>query len=326
MVPAARSGRLGQVENVCKTSKKIRTTVWYPSKYGSDDILGAMNLITPGSVLGALSLVKKGIIFDLSHDLEEAMPLPGAHRGFYAITQNKLESASAVHEKDLGAIHNGFSAQNLRIEMSDHSGTHIDQLNHVGIKQENGEYLLYNGIPNSSVIDTCGTRKIGIETMPPLVTRGVLIDVAKSKRVAYLEAGYAIQPDELDEALAAQKNEVRRGDTVLLRTGWGQFWKSPEKFLSGEPGLGEACAGWALDREIVCWGCDQFATDPIPFEKAGEALPMHLEMLTKAGIRLMENVYLEEIAGKGVYEFCLLAAPLKIKGATASPIRLLALT
>jgi len=131
---------------------------------------------------------------------------------------------------------------------------------------------LYNGIKNRDVISTSGTRQMGIETMPPLITRGVLIDVA-----------------ELDETLAAQKSEVRPGDPVPLRTGWGRLWKIPENFLFGEPGLGKACAKWAVEHEIVCWGCDQFATDPIPFETEGEVLPMHPEMLTKAGIRLVEK-------------------------------------
>ena len=80
-----------------------------------------------------------------------------------------------------------------------------------------------------------------------------------------------------------------------------------------------------VDKKIVCWGVDQFATDPIPFEREGEALPMHLEMLTKSGIRLMENIYMEEIARDKMYEFCIIAAPLKIKGGTGSPVRLLAL-
>ena len=113
---------------------------------------------------------------------------------------------------------------------------------------------------------------------------------------------------------------------MLVHTGWGRFWADAAKTLSGEPGLGKACAKWAVDHDIVCWGCDQCGTDPVPFETEGEALPMHLEMLSKAGIRLMENIYMEKIAKQKVYEFCLFAAPLKIKGGTASPIRLLALT
>jgi kynurenine formamidase len=299
--------------------------MWYPTKYGADDILGAMNLITPETILAALSIVRKGIVYDLSHDLDQDMPIPGFHGAFFANTQFTLENGAEWHDRHLGIMKNGYSAQNLRIAMSDHSGTHIDQLNHVGIKQPNGEYLIYNGIRNRDVIDTFGTKKLGIETMPPLITRGILIDVAGFKDVEYLDAGYAIQPTELESALADQGTQVKKGDTVLVHTGWGRLWNDPAKTLSGEPGLGRACAKWAVDHEIICWGSDQLGTDPFPFETEGEALPMHLEMLTKAGIRLMENIYMEEIIKQKIYEFCLFAAPLKIKGGTASPIRLLAL-
>src|ERR1700688_1963793 len=94
---------------------------------------------------------------------------------------------------------------------------------------------------------------------------------------------------------------------------------------SGEPGIRKACADWAIKHNIICWGLDQFATDPLPFEFPGEALPMHIAMLTKAGIRLMENINMEEIVNNRVYEFLTIAAPLKIRGATGSPLRLLAL-
>ena len=133
--------------------------MWYPSKYGADDILGAMNLITPKTIVEAVSLIKKGIVYDLSHTLDQDMPIPGFHGAFFANTQFTLENGAEWHDKYLGVMKNGYSAQNLRIAMSDHSGTHIDQLNHVGIKQENGEYLIYNGIRNREAIDTFGTKK-----------------------------------------------------------------------------------------------------------------------------------------------------------------------
>lgn len=298
---------------------------WYPSRYGADDVLGAMNLITPESILAALALVKQGKVYDLAFVLDQDMPVPGFHGAFFANTQYTLENGVEWHNRVIGNMKNGYSAQNLRLAMSDHSGTHIDQLNHVGIQQENGEFLVYNGIRNRDIVSSFGTTKLGAEYMPPLIGRGVLIDVATHKGVDMLPAGYAISPAELEAALAAQGTVVRGGDTVLVHTGWGRNWNNPDKMLSGEPGLGKACAEWAVKKNIVCWGVDQFATDPIPFEFEGEALPMHLEMLTKNGIRLMENIYMEQIVRDKVYEFCIFAAPLKIRGGTGSPVRLLAL-
>lgn len=298
---------------------------WYPSRWGQDDVIGSFNLITPQSIMDALALVKRGVIYDLSHVLDQDMPIPGFHGAFFANTQYTLENGVAWHNREIGHMTNGYSAQNMRIAMSDHSGTHIDQLNHVGIQQDNGEFLVYNGRTNRDIISSFGTTRFGIECMPPLIGRGVLIDVAGQQGVDMLPAGYAISPDELDAALSVQSVEVREGDAVLVHTGWGKNWNNPQKMLSGEPGLAKACAHWAVDKNIVCWGVDQFATDPIPFERPGEALPMHLEMLTKNGIRLMENIRMDDVVRDKVYEFCLIAAPLKIKGGTGSPVRLLAL-
>ncbi len=298
---------------------------WYPSRWGADDVIGAMNLITPAAILKALALVKQGKVYDLSHVLDQDMPVPGFHGSYFANTQYTLENGVEWHDRFIGKMNNGYSAQNLRLSMSDHSGTHIDQLNHVGELQENGEFLVYNGIRNLDIIDTFGTKKLGIEHMPPLIGRGVLIDVAGYKGVDYLPIGYSISPQELDDTLLSQNVVVREGDTVLVNTGWGRHWHDTAKILLGEPGLGKACADWAVDMNIVSWGVDQFATDPIPFELEGEALPMHIAMLTKSGIRLIENIYMEEIVRDKIYEFCIIGAPLKLKGGTGSPIRLLAL-
>ena len=298
---------------------------WYPSRFGADDEIGALNLVTPETILASLQLVKEGRVYDLSHVMDQDMPVPGFHGSYFANTQYTLENGVEWHDRVIGKMKNGYSAQNLRMAISDHSGTHIDQLNHVGQMQENGEFLVYNGIRNRDIIDTFGTRRLGAENMPPVIARGVLIDVATHKGEEILPAGYAIQPDELDETLEAQETEVRSGDVVLVHTGWGRNWGDAEKTLSGEPGLGKACAQWAVDKNIICWGLDQFATDPIPFEFPGEALPMHIAMLTKAGIRLMENVRMDDIVEDKVYEFLTVAAPLKIRGGTGSPVRLLAI-
>jgi kynurenine formamidase len=298
---------------------------WYPSRFGADDEIGALNQVTAESVKKAFGLVKKGVIYDLSFVLEQDMPVPTFHGVFFANTQYTLENGAEWHHLQIDRMTNGFSAQNLRLAISDHSGTHIDQLNHVGEQQSDGAFLIYNGLRNKDVIDTFGTKRLGIEKMPPMIARGILIDVATHNGVEMLEAGYAIQPQELDAVLAAQGIRVESGDVVLVHTGWGRNWRNSKKMLSGEPGLGKACAQWAIDHGIICWGLDQFATDPLPYETPGEALPMHIAMLTKAGIRLMENVNMEEIVQNKVHEFLIIAAPLKIQGGTGSPLRLLAL-
>ncbi|MBB5755110.1 cyclase family protein [Prosthecomicrobium pneumaticum] len=299
---------------------------WYPSRFGADDQIGAFNLITPESILKAVRLVRTGVIYDLSFVIDQDIPIPGFHGSPFTNTQYTLENGVEWHNKRMGEMKNGYSAQNLRLSISDHTGTHIDQFNHIGELQPDGDYLLYNGIRNKEVVSTFGTSRLGLETMPPMIARGILIDVAGFKGVDMLPMGYAIQPDELDAALAAQGTTVEEGDVVLVHTGWGKHWLDPDTMMQGEPGLGKACGPWAVEKNIICWGVDQFATDPIPYENPGEALPMHISMLVKAGIRLMENVNMQEIVDRRIYEFLIVAAPLKIKGATGSPLRLLAIT
>ena len=297
---------------------------WWPSKWGADDIHGSMNMITPERILASLSMVKHGKYYDLSHVLHQDIPIPGFHGSYFANTQYTLENGAEWHDRVIGNMKNGYSAQNLRMSISDHSGTHIDQLNHVGKRLEDGDFRLYNGIKNKDIIDTFGTKKLGAENFPPLITRGILVDIPGFLKKD-LDVGYCISPEEINGALEKQGTEVKEGDVVLVYTGWSRYWDDAEKTLTGEPGLAKACAKWANDHNIISWGTDQFATDPIPFEEPGEALPMHLEMLTKSGIRLIENVYMDEIVKEKVYEFCILGLPLKIKGGTGSPLRLIAL-
>lgn len=297
---------------------------WFPSRWGANDELGSFNLVTESSVLEALSTVKLGRQVELGRVLEGEMPVPEFHGQYFANTQFTLENGISWHERNFGEMKNGYSAQNLRLSMSDQSGTHIDQLNHVGF-MENDEFLIYNGVKNSEVITSFGTSRLAMESMPPIICRGVFADIAALHGVETLDIGYAITPEEIDDALHSQNVSVRRGDAVFVNTGWGKHWLDPKTYLSGEPGLSAKCASWAIDHDILLWGMDQFAIDALPPEKAGEMLPMHLEMLTKNGIRLVENMYFDALIEARVYEFCFIAQPLKIKGGTGSPLRPVAL-
>src|SRR5690606_8556349 len=120
--------------------------------------------------------------------------------------------------------------------------------------------------------------------------RGVLLDVAGTLGVENLPAGYGISPAELDRARREANVDIRPGDAVLVNTGWGRYWENPAQYMSGCPGLNADCGSWAVEHEIILWGIDQFCVDPDPWQQEGVALPLHLEMLTRHGIRLFENV------------------------------------
>ena len=199
--------------------------------------------------------------------------------------------------------------------MPEHSGTHIDALSH-----QAEDMTLHGGVRiDSSVQTSAGFRKHGIETMAPLIARGVLLDVAGSKR---LPANHLISVDELQAAGA----EIREGDVVLVRTGWGAAWNEPEEYLTAA-GVSAEGSQWLADRKVRAVGADNMAFDTVESfdKKLGVSLPGHLILLVRSGIPIIENLNLEELAAAGVHEFAFVCLPLKMRGVTGSPVRPLAL-
>jgi len=199
--------------------------------------------------------------------------------------------------------------------MPEHSGTHIDALSH-----QAEDMTLHGGVRiDSSVQTSAGFRKHGIETMAPLIARGVLLDVAGSKR---LPANHLISVDELQAAGA----EIREGDVVLVRTGWGAAWNEPEEYLTAA-GVSAEGSQWLADRKVRAVGADNMAFDTVESfdKKLGVSLPGHLILLVRSGIPIIENLNLEELAAAGVREFAFVCLPLKMRGVTGSPVRPLAL-
>ncbi len=164
---------------------------------------------------------------------------------------------------------------------------------------------------------------LGIDTMAPLVSRGVLLDVAGPKRLA---PEHSITVDELERAAGSAKVEIRPGDVVLVRTGYGALWSEPAEYLRGA-GVSAAGSSWLIDRQVSAVGADNMAWDVIgPTDpELGVTLPGHVLLLVRAGIPIIENLNLEELAAAGVHEFAFVCLPLKMRGATGSPVRPIAL-
>ena len=195
----------------------------------------------------------------------------------------------------------------------EHSGTHIDALSH---QAEN--LTLHGGVHVDEGVQTsAGFKQLGIDTMGPLVCRGVLLDVAADRR---LEPEYAITPHDLERAAHA---EVREGDAVLVRTGFGALWSKPDEYLRAA-GVSAAGSRWLIDRRVRAVGADNMAFDVMsstPDPELDVTLPGHLLLLVRAGIPIIENLNLEELAANKVYEFLFVCLPLKMRGATGSPVR-----
>lgn len=284
---------------------------WFPSRWGSADQAGAMNEVTPEMVTKAARLVKKGKVFFLSHVLESGIPQHWFHGEFQYTTFRRHSDA----QKTL-PTKNRFSAMNVKINMADHSGTHIDSLNHTAI-----DGVLYNGLSAAEVTGPLGTTRLGIETAPPIFTRGVLLDVARAKRKPSLEAGCVITPSDIELCIKRQGVALRRGDAVLVRTGWSRYWmKDNERYLGSCPGIGKEVARILIRKRIAIFGADAWNPEVDPNEDPEEEDAVHQMMLVKNGIRMMENLDLDGPASEKAWTFLFVCLPLRVKGASGSPI------
>jgi len=185
---------------------------------------------------------------------------------------------------------------------------------------------LHGGVAVDEVERMDGYRALGVETMAPLMRRGVLLDVAKRKSVDRLPPHYAITADDLDATARASSVSVRAGDVLLVRTGYGPLWSDETHYLEAA-GVAKAGSIWAAERQVFAVGADNMAWDSMQERDAetGMTLFGHAHLLVIHGIHIIENLNLEELAAAGHSEFCFVAIPLKLRGATGSPIRPLAL-
>lgn len=218
----------------------------------------------------------------------------------------------------------GSSAANDLIVTGTHVGTHIDALAHVSF----GGCLHGGSSANDAQV---GGRfmDLGVHTIAPLVTRGLLLDVPSALGLTACEPGYEITPDDLEATLRHHDLEARQGDVLLVRSGWAQhFDAGSDAYVgreTGVPGVSEAGATWLADYSPLAVGADSIAFERLSPGSGHDLLPAHRVLLVERGIYIMEAMNFEEIAASGVHEFTFVAIPLRLVGATGSPIRPLAL-
>ena len=278
---------------------------WYPSRWGANDQRGAANRLTPAKVVEARDLIKQGKVYQLGRVYEAGMPMFGTRHYSLRIPQafKIAGSNNAVYHDEL------ISGELGQI------GTQFDGLGHLGIGD-----LFYNGNKRSDFAQAEGLTKLGIENVGPIVTRGVLIDVARFKGVPQLGASYEVTAADLRGALKREGIEIRAGDVVLIHTGWGSLWmKDNAKYGASCPGIGVAAAQFLADEEIVVAGADNWSVEVNPNPNANLGAPVHQLLLARNGIYLHENLNTEELARDNVYEFAYFFTPLRLKGATGSP-------
>lgn len=263
------------------------------------------------SVQSLLDALQDCSLIDLEQVRTAQSPTFPAHRpGFHYVLHRRHEAGRENRTSAAG-----------RIEASEHSGTHIDALAH---QAEN--LKLYGGIDVTPEIQTpAGLTRLAIESVSPIIGRGLLLDVA-ALRGEVLPEKYQITPGDLEACELQEGCTVRSGDVVLVRTGYGRYWDDEERYLRA-PGVSPAASRWLADRKIAVAGCDNVAWDVPGYvdPDLGTSLPGHVILLARSGIYIVENLFLEELAARRAYEFVFVCLPLKMKGVTGSPVRPVAL-
>jgi kynurenine formamidase len=256
-------------------------------------------------------------VIDLEQPRHAGMPIHDSHRPgyFYALHRRHRDT----YRPEANGPRSGASGV---VTMMEHSGTHIDALCHQACGLQ-----MHGGVAASETESPAGFRQLGVETVPPLFTRAVLIDAARSFGIDRLPDHYSLSADELIQAAQFQNVMVEPGDVLLVRTGSGAIWDQPETYLRAA-GIGKSGSQWAASLGVVAVGADNMAWDPLNGERdpdTGATLYGHVHLLVEKGIYIMENLFLEVLAAERIYEFAFAAIPLKLMGATGSPIRPLAL-
>jgi kynurenine formamidase len=255
-------------------------------------------------------------VFDLEQPRFAGMPLHPAHKPgyFYALHRRHRDS----YFPDKFGPRSGSSGT---LTMMEHSGTHIDALCHMAC-----DLTMHGGVKVEEAERADGYRELGVETIKPLLGRGVLLDVAGHQGVAQLPQNYSITADDLIATAKAANVTVKPDDVLLVRTGYATTWEDESTYLNAA-GVSKSGNIWAADRKVVAVGADNMAWDNM-LERDPEtkmALFGHAHLLVKHGIHIIENLNLEELAAAKIYEFGFVGIPLKFRGATGSPIRPLAL-
>lgn len=298
-------------------------------RWGSDDELGALNFVGPDQIQAAASCVRQGKVISMTLPYDSRGPQVGPFRSnprnlMTATGTDYLSGKQDPLPADWGPAR-GFGYADDVLIMPNQSGTQWDGLSHIFWQGK-----MWNGY-DAADVHSKGASKCGIETwQESLVMRGVLLDIARSKKLAALEPGYAITSDDLDNAANEQGVEIRRGDAVVIRTGMLEERRLDWRDYSGgpAPGLSLHTAPWLAEHEIAAiatdtWGCEVRPNEVDLFQ------PLHVVALVHMGLPFGEIWDLERIgadcAGDGVYEFQLCAAVLPITGAVGSPTNALAI-
>ena len=280
-------------------------------RWGEEDELGTLNLITAEKRKSAAALVEDGISVSMALDLNKTKGPANASPFEHALSVVEIENQTGVVDY-YGVNYHGYS----------HS--HLDGLTHFVHKGK-----MYNGFPQEGLKET-GAERLGIENAHAgIFTRGVLVDMAWLKGVDYLPGDTVITADDLEAWEAKTGVKIQSGDVLLLRTGrWDRVREEgPEAFLTSAAGMHASVAAWLKARDVAVIGCDGIS-DALPSGVEGRPNPLHELVLVGLGMMILDNLDLDGVAkeakDRGRWEFLFVGAPLRVPGGTGSPLNPLA--
>ena len=255
-------------------------------------------------------------VFDLEQPRTAQMPIHPAHKqaGYSYLLHRHHEDE---YRPDEAGPRTGAAGL---VICGEHTGTHIDALCH-----QADDLTLHGGVPVGDVQSSRGFSKLAVEEIPPILAPGVLLDVAALKSVEALEPGHIVTEEDLRACCERQGVVVEPGSVALVHTGNTIHWDDPERYLAG-PGISANASRWIAEKGVVAVGADNMAWDVpgLVDPDLGCLLPGHLILLARRGIHIVENLKTDELAAAGAHRFTFVCAPLKLVGATGSPVRPLA--
>lgn len=289
---------------LCAAAGDVPADDWFPSRYGAADRIGALNNLGPHKAVEAAGLVQQGKVYSLAVVTSSSTPT-GAGRSYSVEAYPLFEGVRGE---------NLLSGMDDRISAHLGVGTQIDGMGHVGIGLKH-----YNGVPAGQILKQGKLVVYGMQDFLPVVTRGVLLDIAALHEMDRLEAGTPINRREIEAAMARQGVQIGKGDVVLLHTGWlSVAQENAETFMAAEPGLGVDGASYLADLGVVAVGADNHSLEHIPFADPKRPYEVHQTMLPRNGVYIMEFVKTEELARDRVYEFMFVLSPPRLDGTVQS--------
>ncbi|HXH46413.1 MAG TPA: cyclase family protein [Bradyrhizobium sp.] len=264
---------------------------WTKSKWGPNDEIGAANYMTPELVMKAASLVKTGKTYALGMAVTPQTPA-------YPPRTYKITIVQPGQAGSPGLGPNKATYNDDILDSWVGVGSQLDGLGHLGI-----EHVYYNGNKLADFADPTGLKKLGIEKVPPMVTRGVLLDMAAYFKTDIVKEGTAFNVKEIEEAAKQQNVEIRQGDVVIFHTGWlSLVGKDDKRYSAGEPGLGVEGAKYLTGKGVVAVGADTWGLEVLPFESKN-VFEVHQILLAMNGTYILENMDTAALARDKGYEF-----------------------